>query len=159
MPRLWTSLGQRVNYHLRALEDHGLVRLVEQRQRRGLTERLMIASARSYVPVADRAWRPQPLIRREPTVCPARYLVAVAARIVQDVADLIRQADKARAATGHLGRSITEIRFASAADRVRLYRGTRRVCGFARRSLPPSGITQRTAGIALVVRGSPQPET
>ena len=40
---------QKVNYHLRALEDHGLVTLVEERPRRGLTERVLVASARSYV--------------------------------------------------------------------------------------------------------------
>ena len=39
---------QKINYHLRTLEAHGLVRLVEERQRRGLTERMMIATARAY---------------------------------------------------------------------------------------------------------------
>ena len=106
---------QRVNYHLRALEGHGLVRLVEQRQRRGLTERVMIASARSYVlspaVLGDRAADPARTDRLS-----ARYLVAVAARIVQEVADLIRQADKARKPLATLTID-TEIRFASAADR------------------------------------------
>ncbi len=32
---------QRVNYHLRELERHGLVRLVEERRRHGLTERFL----------------------------------------------------------------------------------------------------------------------
>src|SRR6185295_16353177 len=40
---------QRVNYHLRALEAHGLVRVAEQRQWGGLTERLLVATAASYV--------------------------------------------------------------------------------------------------------------
>ena len=40
---------QKVNYHLRALETHGLVDLVEERPRRGLTERVVVASASSYV--------------------------------------------------------------------------------------------------------------
>ena len=42
--RLAAELGvsrQRVNYHLRALEDAGLVELVEERQRRGFTERVV----------------------------------------------------------------------------------------------------------------------
>lgn len=106
---------QRVNYHLRALEDHGLVRLVEQRQRRGLTERVMIASARSYVlspaVLGDRAADPARTDRLS-----ARYLVAVAGRIVQEVADLIRGADKARKSLATLTID-TDIRFASAADR------------------------------------------
>lgn len=40
---------QKVNYHLRALENVGLVRQVTSRQRRGLTERVLESSARSYV--------------------------------------------------------------------------------------------------------------
>ena len=40
---------QRVNYHLRTLEAHGLVRLVREQPRRGLTERIMQASAAAYV--------------------------------------------------------------------------------------------------------------
>src|SRR5258708_1900080 len=40
---------QKINYHLRALEAHQLVRLAEERQWGGLTERLMVASAASYI--------------------------------------------------------------------------------------------------------------
>ena len=32
---------QKVNYHLRTLEEHGLVALLEERPRRGLTERVV----------------------------------------------------------------------------------------------------------------------
>src|SRR5436189_2772827 len=40
---------QKVNYHLNALEGHGLVRLAEERKWGGLTERLLVATAASYV--------------------------------------------------------------------------------------------------------------
>lgn len=40
---------QRVNYHLRELEKAGLVELVETRQRRGGTERVVCATARTVV--------------------------------------------------------------------------------------------------------------
>ncbi|WP_232666647.1 winged helix-turn-helix domain-containing protein [Pseudonocardia sp. TRM90224] len=40
---------QRVNYHLRELEKAGLVELVETRQRRGRTERVVRATARTVV--------------------------------------------------------------------------------------------------------------
>ena len=40
---------QKVNYHLNALEAHGLVQLAEERKWGGLTERLLVASAASYV--------------------------------------------------------------------------------------------------------------
>src|SRR6186997_2124861 len=49
---LGTRVGlarQKVNYHLRALEAHGLVRLAEERKWGGLTERLLVATAASYV--------------------------------------------------------------------------------------------------------------
>src|SRR5947208_3555970 len=55
---------QKVNYHLRALEAHGLVRLAQERKWGGLTERLLVATASSYVvspsvlgPVAAHATR------------------------------------------------------------------------------------------------------
>jgi thiamine-phosphate pyrophosphorylase len=40
---------QKVNYHLRALESHGLVHLTEERKRGGITERVLQATAASYV--------------------------------------------------------------------------------------------------------------
>src|SRR5215467_13932439 len=40
---------QKVNYHLRALEAHGLVKVTEKRKWGGLTERLLVATAASYV--------------------------------------------------------------------------------------------------------------
>ena len=49
---LATRLGigrQKVNYHLTALEAHDLVRVADTRQWGGLTERLLVATAASYV--------------------------------------------------------------------------------------------------------------
>src|SRR6185503_19698406 len=40
---------QKVNYHLRALETHGLVEMADTRRWGGLTERLLVATASSYV--------------------------------------------------------------------------------------------------------------
>jgi len=40
---------QQLGYHLRALEQAGLVRLVEERKRRGFVERILVATARDYV--------------------------------------------------------------------------------------------------------------
>lgn len=106
---------QKVNYHLRSLEEHGLVRFVEERPRRGLTERVVVASARSYVvsPAAlgDTAVDPARTDRLS-----ARYLVALAARMVREVADLARAAEAAHQPLATLAID-TEIRFASAADR------------------------------------------
>ena len=53
---------QQANYHLRALERHGLVELVEERRKGNLTERILRATAASYVisPAHSRRWRPIP---------------------------------------------------------------------------------------------------
>src|SRR6476659_7136488 len=48
---------QKVNYHVRALEAHQLVREAGKRQWGGLTERLLVASASSYI-VSPRAMGP-----------------------------------------------------------------------------------------------------
>jgi predicted ArsR family transcriptional regulator len=106
---------QQVNYHLRTLERHNLVRMVEQRPKRGLTERVMIASARTYVlspsALGDSAADP---IRTDRLS--TRYLIAVAARMVREVADLARRADAAHKPLATLAID-SEIRFASSADR------------------------------------------
>ena len=62
---------QKVNYHLRALEAHGLVRLVEERAWGGITERMLVATAASYIvsPAALGARRERPG-RAAPIACP-----------------------------------------------------------------------------------------
>lgn len=40
---------QQLGYHLRALEQAGLVQLVEERRRRGFVERVLVATAHDYV--------------------------------------------------------------------------------------------------------------
>jgi DNA-binding transcriptional ArsR family regulator len=107
---------QKVNYHLRTLEAHGLVRVVEKRRWGGLTERLYRASAASYVvsPAAlgQAASDPDRVADR----LSARYLVSLAARIVREVGDLARRAERAGKRLPTLALD-TEIRFRSAAER------------------------------------------
>ena len=107
---------QKVNYHVRALEAHQLVRQAGERQWGGLTERLLVASASSYI-VSPKAMGPVAVDpNRGADRLSASYLIALAARIVDEVSDLLRRAlaaDK-RLATLSLD---TEIRFRSAADR------------------------------------------
>ncbi|MEV4110395.1 helix-turn-helix domain-containing protein [Nonomuraea sp. NPDC049695] len=107
---------QKVNYHLRTLERHGLVELVEERRKGNVTERVMQASAASFVisPAALAAVQPDP--GRSPDRLSARWLLALAAQLVRDVGTLITGAAKAqqRVATFAID---GEVRFASAADR------------------------------------------
>src|SRR3954447_22912445 len=80
---------QKVNYHLRELERHGLVELVEERRRGNMTERVMRATAASYVisPGALGALAPDPA--RAPDRLSARWLIALAARTVREVGALL----------------------------------------------------------------------
>jgi DNA-binding transcriptional ArsR family regulator len=107
---------QKVNYHLRTLEQHGLLELVEERRRGNVTERVLQATAASYVisPAALAAVAPDPA--RSPDRLSARWLLAVAARLVRDVGELITGAGRARQKVATFAID-GEIRFASAADR------------------------------------------
>ena len=107
---------QVVNYHLRSLEGAGLVQFVAERPRRGLKERVMCATAQSYLisPEAMGAVEPDPKRLRDRFSW--AYLVAAAAKVVRDLGILRGRADRAgkRLATFTLE---TEVRFASATDR------------------------------------------
>src|SRR5215218_1829566 len=107
---------QRVNYHLRALEQHGLVELVEERRKGNVTERVLRATASSYVisPAALAAVAPDP--SRSPDQLSARWLLAVAGKLVRDVGDLITGSTRARKRLATFAMDGT-VRFASAADR------------------------------------------
>src|SRR2546427_4127757 len=107
---------QKVNYHLRALESHGLVQLAEKRKWGGLTERLLVATAASYV-VAPSALGPVAMDpHREVDRLSASYLIAVGARVVREVGDLVRRATKSGKRLATLAVD-TEVRFRSPADR------------------------------------------
>ena len=106
---------QKVNYHLRELEKQGLVELVEERRRGNCVERIVRATAKSYVVSAEAL----ATLASDPDardVFSSRYLVAAAARTIRELAVLRERADKA----GKKLPSLTlqsEVRFASAADR------------------------------------------
>ncbi|HEU5471067.1 MAG TPA: helix-turn-helix domain-containing protein [Actinophytocola sp.] len=104
---------QKLNYHLRTLERAGLVELVEERRRRGCTERILRATA--YAFVVD----PAVMSAAEFTAIGDRYaaehLVRVAADTVRQVARM--QAGAERTGTRLLTFSIeADIRFAHPAD-------------------------------------------
>src|SRR6266536_430408 len=98
------------------LRAHLLAELAEERRKGNMTERVLQATASSYVisPAALAAVAPDP--HRSPDRLSARWLLAVAARLVSDVGALITGATRAgkRVATFALD---GEVRFASAADR------------------------------------------
>jgi DNA-binding transcriptional ArsR family regulator len=107
---------QKVNYHLNSLEAHGLVERAGERKWGGITERLLVASAASYVvsPSAMGAVAVDP--EREKDQLSASYLIALGARVIREVSTLARRAAAQGKRLATLGID-TEIRFRSAADR------------------------------------------
>ena len=107
---------QRINYHLKALEAHGLIELAEVRAWGGIKERVLQATAATYIvspaAMAEEAADPERTADR----LSARHLIAMAGRVVREVASLSNRAEAAgkRLPTFTLD---TEIRFRSADDR------------------------------------------
>ena len=148
---------QKVNYHLRALEAHGLVREVDQRQWGGLTERLLVASGAAYV-VSPSALGPA---AADPTRSKdhwsASYLIALAARVLREVSACLRQAATSgkRLATLSLD---AEIRFRSAAERAAFSEElTRAVAGLASRYHDPSAPGGRLHRLVILAHPIPPP--
>lgn len=107
---------QKVNYHLKALEAHGLVELDSERKWGGITERVLRATAATYVvsPAAlgESAADPGQAADR----LSARYLVALAGRVVREVGSLVHRAAAADKRLPTMAID-TEIRFRSAEER------------------------------------------
>ena len=107
---------QRLNYHLRELEREGLVECVEERRKGNCTERLLRATARSFV-ISPEALG---LLGATPEAARDRFstgfLVASAAQTLRDVASL---EDRARQQNKRLSTLTlqSEIRFPTAAAR------------------------------------------
>jgi DNA-binding transcriptional ArsR family regulator len=147
---------QKVNYHLHALERHKLVSVAGERQWGGLTERLLVASATSYV-VSPNALGPiaaDP--RRSADRLSASYLIALGARVVREVGDLWRralQSDKKLAALA----IDTEIRFASPADRAAFTHDlTHAINSLVARYHDPTAAGGRLHRLVLVAYPSPE---
>lgn len=107
---------QKVNYHLRELEGAGLVELVEERKRGNCIERVVRATARSYLispEVLGELGSDPDAVRDRFS---AAYLIAAAGRAIRELAALRARADaeQKRLATLTLE---TDVRFASPAAR------------------------------------------
>lgn len=146
---------QKVNYHLRALEEHGLVELADSRRWGGLTERLMVATASSYL-VSPSALGPVAADpERTADRLSASYLIALAARVVREVGDFLRLAKETgkRLATLSLD---TEIRFRSPAERAAFSRElAETIAGLAARYHDPSAEGGRSHRLVVVAHPMP----
>jgi len=107
---------QRLNYHLRELERQGLAECVEERRKGNCTERVMRATARSFVISPEALGTLGPTPEAAADRFSASYLVAAAARVIRDLAAMEQRArdEGKRLATFTVE---ADIRFASAAAR------------------------------------------
>jgi len=148
---------QKVNYHLRTLEAHNLVRVADTRVWGGLTERMMVATAGSYMVSPDAmgavAVRPERRVDR----LSASYLIALAARVVREVKALLGKSEELDKRLPTLSVD-TVIRFRSAAERAEFSRELANlVAGLAAKyhdEAAPGGRAHR-----LVVVAYPLPQT
>jgi DNA-binding transcriptional ArsR family regulator len=107
---------QRLNYHLRALESAGLVELVEERRKGNCLERVVRATARTFV-ISPEALGPLGLsVDTAPDRLSSAYLLSAASRTIREVGALEERArrEQKRLATLTLE---GEVRFASAESR------------------------------------------
>lgn len=107
---------QKVNYHLRVLEQAGLIELVEERQRRGCTERIMRACADAFV--VDPGVM-SGVMSEAYTAIADQY---AAEHLVGKAADTVRQVTRMQAAAERAGTRLltftveADVRFAEPAD-------------------------------------------
>jgi DNA-binding transcriptional ArsR family regulator len=107
---------QRINYHLRELERAGFVELVEERRRGNCVERLVKASARSYLisPEVLGALGRTPVEQQDRFS--ASYLMAAAGRLLRDLSEHVAAAATAHKRVATLTLE-ADVRFASAESR------------------------------------------
>ncbi len=107
---------QRLNYHLRELEREGFVELVEERRKGNCVERIVRATARSFVISPDALGELGATPEEAADRFSSTYLVSAAARAMRDVAALQTGATRAgkRLSTFTLE---TDVRFATAEAR------------------------------------------
>jgi DNA-binding transcriptional ArsR family regulator len=106
---------QVVTYHVRQLEAAGLVSFVAERRKRNCVERIVQATARSYV-ISPAALGPLGALPEHiEDQFSSTYLLAVASKLIRDVGALRRRADAAGKQLATLAAQ-TDVRFASPAD-------------------------------------------
>lgn len=153
--RLAGELGlsrQRINYHLRALEQAGLLELVEERPRRGFTERVLAARADAFVVDPDVMGTVSAV--KEQDRYAAEHLIGAASAVVRDVARM--QSAAQREGTRLLTFTIeAELRFAAPAD-------VERFCDRLAELVAEAAATHgagRGRPYRLVLAGHPAPST
>jgi DNA-binding transcriptional ArsR family regulator len=144
---------QRINYHLRALEQAGMLELVEERPRRGFTERVLTARADAFV-VDPGVMGSRATIEGQDRYA-AEHLIGAASDVVRDVVRM--QSAAQRENTRLLTFTIeADVRFAAPAD-------LERFCEHLAELVADAAATHGTATggrpYRLVLGGHPTPST
>lgn len=146
---------QRVNYHLRALEQAGLVELVEERQRRGCVERILVARAGAFV-VDPSVMEPRDQSHRRASAqdrFSAAHLIETAGDVLRNVVRMQDAADRqgARLLTFTID---TEVSFATPRD---FERFTAALAGCVARQAARFGAAGGGRRYRIVAGGHPAP--
>ncbi|PQZ96205.1 transcriptional regulator [Arthrobacter sp. MYb227] len=107
---------QKITYHLNQLVELGLLQVVEQRQKGIMTERLMQATAASYIISPETMGELSPQSGSLRNEFSAVWMVALAARTMREVGKMILGARAAKKPLATFALD-TEIVFSSAKDR------------------------------------------
>src|ERR1041385_9043119 len=107
---------QQVSYHLRELEQAGLVELVEERRKGNCIERVVRAAARSYVISPEALGKLGATPEQQRDRFSLGYLVHLSARAIRELAVLCGRAEKAGKRVSTMALEV-EVRFASAEAR------------------------------------------
>lgn len=147
---------QKINYHLRELEQAGLIVAVEARKKRGFVETFYRATARAYVLLPDVVGPLDPAAARD--AFSSAYLVAQAAQTLRDVSTL-RQRAKAVAKPLTTYSLESEVAFASPADLTAFTEGLAEAFAtlierHARPAAPKARLYRITAGLHPVITKS-----
>jgi len=86
---------QKVNYHLRELEKRGLVEFVKENKRGNCVERILQATARSYLISLESVGQLPLDAEQIKNEFSSTYLIAVASNMINEVAQLKTKAEKA----------------------------------------------------------------
>ncbi len=142
LAQLIGTTRQRINYHLRALEDMGLVELASIRQRRGLAERIMQRTTAAVI-VSPTVFADLDLDERE--TASVTGVVSVAADVIRQVAEVSNEASStgSRLATATFD---TRVSVKSPSDLRRLIEDISNVIASYNE---PGGVEFRLAGFAL----------
>lgn len=149
---------QQINYHIHEMEKAGLIEFIEERRKGNCIERVVRASARSYVISPEILGKLGETLEDQSDRFSLNYLIGLAVRAIRELASLRQRALAANKRISTLALE-TEIRFASAERRAAFGEElTHAIAHLTAKYHSPSGRTFRViAGAYPAVSPAPSP--